>query len=404
MGGPPFEKAVFTGKGDTTVSHSHASRRLVTRRSMLKGAAAGAAIVAAPAIISPRALASSGEVDVYAWGEYVSEEMIATFKERTGIQINLSVFGTNNEVLSKVRAAKGEGFDLVFPSVTTLVSWFDASEEDGVDLLQPIDENRVMADQVQPAIWDKSLDLGASRRGQRFGVPFNWGTEAVAFDSTQRDLKYGDVSWSTIWQEENRDLVTVRPRSGLTAMGVMIDGTGEMMDKAHQDEETAKKVLDQALAFAVEHKPWIRTFWKDAQALTGAFLSDGCVIGQSWDGTAVNMWKETDGRIKYVAPTDGALTWLDTMCMPSGAANIDQAYELINWLTSAEGGGMHASHAGYNSAAIGAEAALDEAAQERFKFMYGPNGEAISQLYWWKPEPGWFQKLRAEYITRYETA
>lgn len=389
----------------TSTTQTLTAARSFTRRTLLKSAAAGGAIAAAAPFILPKsALSSSGEVDVYAWGEYISEDMQKTFEEKTGIKLNLSVFGTNNEVLSKVRAAKGEGFDLVFPSVTTLVAWFDAGEEDGVELLQPIDESRVEVGQIQPAIWEKSLDLGASRRGKRYAVPFNWGTEAVAFNSEERDLKYGDVSWATLWEDENKGLVTVRPRSGLTAMGVMVDGTGEMMDKAHQDEETAKKVLDEALAFAVEHKPWVRTFWKDAQALTGAYLTDGCVIGQSWDGTAINMWKESGGKIKYVAPNEGALTWLDTMCIPAGAKNVDQAYALLNWLASEEGGGMHTAHSGYNSAAIGAESYLDAEAQERFKFMYGPNGEAISQLYWWKPEPGWFQQLRAEYITRYETA
>ncbi len=384
---------------------THAAARSFTRRTLLKGAAAtGAIAAAAPFILPKSALSSSGEVDVYAWGEYISEDMQKTFEDKTGIKLNLSVFGSNNEVLSKVRAGKGEGYDLVFPSVTTLVAWFDAGEEDGIELLQPIDEGRVQVSQIQPAIWEKSLDLGASRRGKRYAVPFNWGTEAVAFNSEERDLSYGNVSWNTLWDEENKGLVTIRPRSGLTAIGVMVDGTGEMMDKAHQDEATAKQVLDQALDFAVAHKEWVRTFWKDAQALTGAYLTDGCVIGQSWDGTAINMWKETDGKIKYVAPNEGALTWLDTMCIPAGAKNIDQTYELINWLASEEGGGMHTAHSGYNSAAIGAEKYLDDQAQERFKFMYGPNGEAISQLYWWKPEPGWFQQLRAEYITRYETA
>lgn len=374
--------------------------RSFNRRTLLKGAAAAGAIAAAgPFVVRSAALAASGEVDVYAWGEYISEDMIEAFKEDSGIQINLSVYGTNNEVLNKLKASGGTGFDLVFPSVTTLVAWYDAG-----DLLQPIDESRVNADQIQPAIWEKSLDLGATRRGQRYAVPFNWGTEAIAFNSEERDYSYGKVSWNTQWDEENKGKVTIRPRSGLTAMGVMIDGTGEMMDKAHQDEETARKVFDQALEFAIAHKPWVLTFWKDAQVLTNAFLQDGAVVGQSWDGTAINMWKETEGRIKYVAPNEGALTWLDTMCIPSGAENVDQAYELINWLTSEKGGGMHTSHSGYNSAAIGAEKALDDEAQDRFKFMYGPNGEAIAQLYWWKPEPGWFQDLRAEYITRYETA
>ena len=379
------------------------NRKTLKRRTFLKGAAAAA--VVGPAILrSHDALASSGSVDVYAWDEYVSQDMIGAFESKTGIKLNLTTFGTNNEVLNKLRASKGKGFDIVFPSVSSLQSWYDASDEDGVDLLQPADESRVAAGQVQPAIWEKSLDLGASRRGKRYGIPFNWGTEGVAFDSDVHDLTFENASWGSQWEKGNEGKVAIRPRSGLTTIALMVDGTGEMLDEAYRDEAVAKKVFDQALAFAIEHKPWVKVFWKTAAELTGAFTQNGCTIGQSWDGTAIGMWKESGGKIKYVAPREGALTWLDTMCLTSGAQNVDQAYELVNWLISAEGGGMHSAHSGYNSAAIGAEKALDAEAQERFKFIYGPNGEAIASLWWWKPEAGWFGKLRGEYITRWETA
>lgn len=387
---------------DKTNATQRAAARF-SRRTVVKGAAAGVAAAAAPAYIKT-ALSSSGEVNIYAWDEYVSEDMVKTFEGKTGIKVNLTTYGTNNEVLNKLRASKGEGFDVVFPSVSALQQWYDASDEDGQDLLQPIDEAQVKADQVQPAIWEKSLDLGASRRGKRYAMPFNWGTEGLAFDSSVVDMTYQNASWNDQWNPEYAGRMTVRPRSGLTTIALMLDGTGKMLDEAYLDEAKAKQVFDKALQVALANKKNVKVFWKTAAQLTGAFTTEGCVIGQSWDGTAINMWKETDGRIKYVAPQEGALTWLDTCCLPSGAKNVEQAYTFINWVTSAEGGGMHAAHSGYNSAAIGAEAYLDKAAQERFKFIFGPNGEAIANLWWWKPEAGWFGKLRGEYITRWETA
>ena len=374
-----------------------------TRRGALKTLGAAGAAMASPAIVS-KAFAASGEVNVYAWDEYISPDMAKAFEDNTGIKINLSTYGTNNEVLNKLRASKGEGFDIVLPSISSLQSWYDAGAEDGNELLQPIDETRLTAGQINPSIFEKSLDLGASQRGARYGVPFNWGTEGLAFNSEAMGLTWENASWNDQWKDEYAGKMAVRPRSGLTTIALMLDGTGKMLDEAYLDEGMANEVFAQALEFGKDHKANVKVFWKTAAELTGAYTSDGCVIGQSWDGTAINMWKETDGKIKYVSPKEGALTWMDGLCIPSGAANVDQAYELINFLTSAQGGGMHAAHSGYNSAALGAEAALDEAAQERFKLIYGPNGEAIANLWWWKPEAGWFSKLRSEYITRWETA
>lgn len=192
-------------------------------------------------------------------------------------------------MLNKLRASKGKGFDIVFPSVSSLQSWYDASAEDGAELLQPVDESRVKADQVQSAIWERSLDLGASRRGKRYGIPFNWGTEGVAFNSEVHNLTYENASWNSQWEKGNEGKVAVRPRSGLTTIALMLDGTGQMLDEAYRDEAMAKKVFDQALAFAIEHKPWVKVFWKTAADLTDAFTQNGCTIGQSWDGTAIGI-------------------------------------------------------------------------------------------------------------------
>lgn len=391
------------GKKSASSARTASAAKAFTRRSVLLAGAAGAAASTLPLYVK-RGLASSGAVGVYAWDEYVSADMVKTFEKKTGITVNLTTFGTNNEVLNKLRASKGEGFDVVFPSVSALQQWYDAGDEDGADLLQPIDESRVKADQVQPAMWEKSLDLGASRRGKRYAMPFNWGTEGLAFNSEVVKLDHKTASWNDQWKDDYAGKMTVRPRSGLTTIALMLDGTGKMLDGAYLDEAKAKQVFDKALEVALAKKKNVKVFWKDAAQLTGAFTTEGCVIGQSWDGTAINMWKQTKGKIKYVAPKEGALTWLDTCCIPSGAENVEQAYAFINWVTSAEGGGMHSAHSGYNSAAVGAEAYLDADAQERFKFTYGPKGESINSLWWWKPEAGWFGKLRGEYITRWETA
>lgn len=380
----------------TGAAGTAAAARRFSRRNLLQGAAALGTVAAAGPFIS-RTGRAADVVDVYAWNDYISPEMKEAFEKDTGITLNLSVYGTNNEVLNKLRASQGEGFDVVMPSVTTLVAWYDAG-----GLLQPIDDSRIPVDNIKPAMWRKSLNLGATYRGERYALPWNWGTEGFIFNDEERDYTPGEVSYADLWAAENKDLVSVRPRSALTAMVLLNDGA-KMLDEAHQDEETAHKAFGRALEFALEHKAWIRQFWKDTPALQSAFLQNGCVVGQSWDGPALTMWDQTDGRIKYLAPKEGALTWLDTMCLTKGAKHVDAAYEFFNWMCSAKAGGMHARHSGYNSAMQGAEQYLEASAKEKFNYAYN-DGNAIEQLYWWKPEPQWFQQVRAQYIEKYEAA
>ena len=368
------------------------------RRSILQAGVAAGALAAVSPVFSRRSLAQNREVEIYTWNDYITADVTDAFTAATGIRVNRSVYGTNNEVLNVLRASQGAGYDLVFPGAASLQSWYDAG-----DLLQPIDESRIPIDNVIPAIWERSLDLGATRRGRRYALPYSWGTEGIAFDSHQRDYAPGRTSWNDVWSDQNQGLVTARPRSAMTVIGIMLDGTGEMMDAAYHDEAVAREVFDQALDFAIDHKPWVRQFWKDTPAIQNAFLQNNAMVGICWDGPSLNLWRETDGRIKYLSPNEGALTWLDTMCIPSGARNIDEAYEFMSFVMTAEIGAAHANHSGYNTAVDGAVPFLTEDAREKFNYAYN-NGALIDQLYWWKPEPQWFLQVRQEYIERYEAA
>ena len=59
------------------------------RRRFLQGSAAGAGILAAPAIISSKALASSGEVNFIGWAGYpaLAEKVFPAFTAATGITV-----------------------------------------------------------------------------------------------------------------------------------------------------------------------------------------------------------------------------------------------------------------------------------------------------------------------------
>ncbi|MEH6630728.1 MAG: extracellular solute-binding protein [Halopseudomonas aestusnigri] len=369
-----------------------------TRRGLLKSVAAVAGVGAVGPLFSSSSFASSGELEVFGWEGYFSAEMIAEFKKDTGIAITFTDFETNAEALLNLKASKAQGFDLVFPSATSLSNWYVADE-----LLQPIDESRLVLDEIHPAIMKKSSDLGTIYRGQLYAVPFSWGAEGISFDSTIRDYRPGEASWADQWAPENKGFVATRPHSALTSMALMLDGTGERLNSAYVNEDLAREVFGEALLFAIEHKSYVRQFWTDVEGLTSAFTLNNCVVGQSWDGVAIDLWKNSKSKFKFLAPKEGALAWLDTMVMPAGAKNVDQAYELINWLSSIKGGGMFMAHTGHNSVVTRAKEGLDLASRDRFDFAFN-EGEALEKLYWWKPEPKWFQELRELYVRKYKAA
>ena len=366
-----------------------------SRRDVMK---AGAFALAAPAVLRAHdALASSGSVVVYAWGDYFDKNtVLADFTNATGIKVELSTYGSNGEVENKLRAAGGKGFDIIFPSVDTGPNYYKDN------LLQPIDETKFKADQIVPSIYRNSLTLGAAYRGKRYLVPFDWGTEGLTWDQTKFDKKSGEISYGDLWIEGNAKQTAIRQFSAFTGVALYLDATGELPSNRAADmyksEADARRVFDGCLKFLVAHKGNIGAYWNNATEATAAFTDAGCTIGQTWDTTGILLHRNTDKKWSYGMPKEGGLAWTDTMGIPSGAANLDQAYALANFLYQPEIGAKFANTTGYNSCAKGAEEFLSAEARAAFEAAY-PAG-TIDNLFWWPMQTDFYAKLRPEYVEK----
>lgn len=371
------------------------SRRAIIKTSLMAGVGA----LSMP-YIAKGALASSGEINVFAWGDYIKENMAEAFTKKTGIKINVSTYGSNEEAQNKLRAAGGKGFDIIFPSVDTRPDYDDGN------LLQVIDESRVNVSTIVPSVWRNSVKLGAVKRGKRFLVPFNWGTEGITYDSSVHSIAPGELSYSHLWADGLKGKVAGRQKSLIISLALYLDAIGKVPSNRGMDlyksEADTRRIFDACLAFATEHKSNIGAFWNNATEATAAFTDAGCTIGQTWDTTGIKLHTDVDKKWIYSSPKEGALGWMDTMAIPSGAANLDQAYEFINFMMTPEIGAMHANNTGYNSAAAGSEAHLSAANKAAFKLAYP--GNAIDNLWWWPVFTPWFSSVRQEYVEKLTTA
>jgi spermidine/putrescine transport system substrate-binding protein len=369
----------------------------VTRRSLLKSSAAATAVaIAAPAILRAHdALASSGQVDVYAWGDYIKENMIQKFEGDTGIKVNLSTYGSNDEAENKLRAAGGKGFDVIFPSITNGPNYYPDS------LLAPLDESKVKMDNIIPSMVRDSFNLGATYRGKRYLLPFDWGTEAITFNSEKMPMSDAEVSFGSLWVPEAKGASAFRQKSVIMGVAIYLDATGEVPSNRAMDiyksEEDARRVWDACTKFILAHKENIAAFWNNATEATSAFTDSGALIGQTWDTTGLLLNRE-DAKWKYRMPKEGGITWMDSMGVTSGAANTDQAYAFINAMLEPEMAGMFAMNTGYNSAVKGAADFAGDEYQKQFNEVY--TDAALANLWWWQADTPYFASLRQEYVEK----
>ena len=374
--------------------------RSVTRRQFIQYVAAGALATAAPAFISRDVLASTGQLNLYSWSDYVYPEMIESFQKATGIKVNLATYGSNDEVLNRLRASRGQGFDMAMPSITYTPAWVEQ------ELLQPLDESKINVSGVIPSMWESSKTLGGVQNGRRYTVPFNWGTEALCLNTEVIRPVYGEMGYGSLWMPQNKGRVTIRAHSGMLGMGLYLDSIGEVpsnrMRDTYVDEGRMREVYGKILDFAVKHKSWIVQFWSNAQETEAAFMQNDAVIGQTWDGPAMRMRSESKGKYTYLAPKEGAMTWMDSIGIPSAAANLDSAYAWINWYYQPTHAAIHVRLSGYNSCTQGAAELAGTEYAANFAAAYP--GNAIDNLWWYPPEPTWFIATRNEFRDRFLSA
>jgi len=367
-----------------------------TRRTLMKTAAAtGVAAFAMPAIVKD-AFSSSGELDVIVWTNYLTESFLEKFTVDTGIKVNYTPLGSNEELLNKLKASKGRGFDVISPTLNRKGQW------QPLQLTQPWDLSKIpnLAN-VDPAFVNASAAW--TWGGGQHHVPHIWGTEAMAWRTDLFETEYGKLSFGDLWIPEMKGKVQGRPHSMMAGIGRYLAGAGKLppFEEAYQSEEKMRKIWEGITAFAVEHKPWVKSFWNDHNTQKTNFMQNGVVLGQTWDGPAIELMKE--GKpVQYMAPKEGAFAWLDGLCMPTGAKNKEQAYELLNHVYTKEAAADAAIVTGYNGVVTGAADLLDEASKNAFNTSYP--GDALAKLWWWPDEPQWYAEIRAEYRDKFVAA
>src|SRR5215469_2489520 len=156
------------------------TRRLASsRRSLLAGLGAAAAGFSLDGCASKAPIGANGEeerLNLYNWDTYTGKTTLADFKAATGIQVKMSLFATNDELFSKLKAGN-PGFDVIVPS-NEYVSRLRIA-----GLLQPLDLAKIPnRANILPAFQDPAFDPG-----RRWSMPYTWLVLGIGYRKSKID-------------------------------------------------------------------------------------------------------------------------------------------------------------------------------------------------------------------------
>lgn len=367
-----------------------------SRRSFLKRSAAGVGALAAPALISSKALASSGELNFTGWAGYpvIPETILPAFTAATGITVNFTEQPDQDVMYAQGKVAlEAGGIDVIEPTIDRVGAW------DSNGLLGTWDESKLAMDNYLPGLADGSAGERSRPGGALKYVPSNWGTEAIVYNKETAVL--GDPpSLGALFDPANQ--VVLRPHSALAAMGRYLDATGGLprpfMD-SYMDMAAMVEVWDIVLAEAVKAKGNVVQFWSGENEANAGFTANGATVGLCWDSTGYNLRNDGFG---YMAPVEGAFAWHQGFVLMANAVNVDEAHEFAKFISTPDGAAMWATAFSSNPVGKGAADLLNPDVAAYYNSAF--DDAKLAALWWWPDQSAEFLAKRAEYADKYKAS
>jgi spermidine/putrescine transport system substrate-binding protein len=259
---------------------------------------------------SPRMEITSSTLNLFTWTEYVPQDIIDCFGLVYGVDVNVSMFSSSEELQAKLIAGEGSNvYDLVHPS-DYMVEVFIRT-----GMLQKLDKSKL----PNLANLDENL-LSTFGDSTDYIVPYQMGTDAIVYNS--ETVETPPTSWADLWnpEYENRIVAVDDPRVMIGAALLVLGYDVNSTDEAQLDE--AKEKL-------MELKPNIRVF--DSDSPKTPLLAGDVDLGVVWNGEAFLAYRENPA-MTYVFPEEGTINFYDGLGLPTDAPHPDLAYAWLNYM------------------------------------------------------------------------
>jgi spermidine/putrescine transport system substrate-binding protein len=323
------------------------------------------------------------------WTGYAPPKLIEDFEKETGIKVEVT-YSNNEEMIAKLRATRGAGFDLIQPSQDRI-----SSVQAKFHLYQPMDYSKIDASLFIPSMLE-AVKKNTLVDGKSYAVPFCWGTSGMIVNE---DKAPGVNSYKALLDPKYKGRVSYRlKRPTLIAMGFAL---GYDPFALYSDVKGYKAMLDKIAETLIDAKPIVQNYWANGDALIESMRSGEVFVAMAWDKGGWQL-HAANPAIDFKAPKEGALGWIDTFAIPAKAENVDAAYKWINFIMKPENSGYFTSQEKCATASKGALEYTDKAVAEDFARSFPP--ETIDNIKWYPPVPAKLESMEGKVLDKIKAA
>lgn len=282
----------------------------------------------------------NGKVYVYNWGEYIDPETLDMFEKETGIQVIYDEFDTNETMYPKVEAG-ASNYDVVCPSDYMIQKMIDN------DLLQELNWDNIpnAKANIGAQYYEQSE---AFDPGNRYAVPYCWGTVGILYNKTMVDEPV--TSWSILWDEKYADSILMQDSVrdlfmvGLKSLGYSMNSTD-------------KKELNEAKDLLIQQKPLVQAYVIDQ--VRDKMIGNEAALGVIYSGEAIFTQRENPD-LEYVIPKEGTNVWIDGWVIPKNAENVENAEKFIDFMCRGDIALLNFDYITYSTPNTAAQALIED--------------------------------------------
>jgi spermidine/putrescine transport system substrate-binding protein len=338
------------------------------------------------------ARADGQKLRIISWADYVPADLIAAFTRETGIEVEVTL-SNNEEMISKLRATGGAGYDLAQPSQDRITS---VQRDFGI--YKPIDLAKVKIEEFQPALLD-IVKRNATIDGRLYALPYLWGTDGLVVNTRQTAGQPPVADFPDLCRPDLKGKTSVRLRRPILMAFAFAAGKDPFA--LYGNPKAYGELMDQVGAALIACKGNFKFFFDNKDQLLNGFRSGEIWAAAMWDTGGWTLNRENPD-IRYVVPASGALGWLDTFALPARGRNDAAAYAWINFTMRPENAARVIKSVGNFSAARGTAPFVDPRLKAQFVASFPDS--AFKSIHWYPAIPPGLEEIEGRVLDRIKAA
>jgi putrescine transport system substrate-binding protein len=271
------------------------------------GGATGPAVASAPGNRRDERL-----VNIYNWSDYIDERTIPLFQARSNLRVNYDVYSSNEDLLAKLRAGPTQ-YDIIVPTNNFIPTYRR------LGLIEPLRQDLIPnLSNLDKEFVDTDYDPG-----NRYTVPWQWGTTGIGYN--RRQVPGGEVdSWAAVFEPTRAVAGRVSLLREVTDLiGCALIYLGKRPTSSREAD------LAEVVKLVRSIKPRLKRFTTDTYI--DELAAGETWLAQGWSGDVFQA-QDSNEDVAYVIPKEGSMRFVDVMCVPKGAPHPANAARFIDYV------------------------------------------------------------------------